>query len=124
MNGSKRGSTRAKSGALAALLAAALTVAGCQDSYPIAATRCDHFCDLTQEAQCGDYNPASCVLSCEQGSGGAACYAEFDALLACLEMYETTCENSRFGVLPACQSAQNALFNCADAARARRHDGE
>jgi len=104
---------------MATLLAAALTVAGCQNGYPIAATRCDHFCDLTEEAQCGEYNPATCVLSCEQGSGGPTCYPEFDALLACLEMHETTCANSTFGVLPECQGAQNALFNCADVAYGR-----
>ena len=32
----------------ATALGAALIVAGCQDGYPIAATRCDRWCDLTQ----------------------------------------------------------------------------
>jgi len=136
MNGSKRSGTRAKAGAIATVLAAALTIAGCQDGYPIAATRCDRFCDLTQAAQCGEYNPATCVFSCEDGAGGPTCYPEFDALLACLEKHESTgiadpnldCTTPRtpsgeltssFGERLPCSEAHYALIICADAVYGR-----
>ncbi len=97
------------------LLGAALTALGCQDGYPIAATHCDRWCDIRQATECGNYNPTSCVVSCEQLSGGAACYPEFDAVLTCLEQHEREigCDSSSYGIVRACQDAQQTLYNCA-----------
>jgi hypothetical protein len=101
-------------GAILVLLGAALIVGGCQDGYPIAATRCDRWCDIRQATECGSYDPAGCVVSCEQVAGGAACHPEFDSLLACLEKHEheIECDLSSYGVVPACKGEQAALHAC------------
>jgi hypothetical protein len=95
------------------LLGATLTVAACQGGYPIAATRCDYWCYLTKATLCGYYNPAGCVVHCEQVSGGPACYGQFDDLLRCLEAHEQAlvCRNSA----PArpCEAEQTSLVACA-----------
>jgi hypothetical protein len=104
---------RPKHGAWAAmhlLFGAALPAFGCQDGYPIAATRCDLFCDLRQATECGSYNPAGCVVSCEEVSGGTACHPEFDALLTCLKEHEHEIECNR--MVPACKSDHAALYAC------------
>ena len=100
------------------LLGAALVVTSCQDGYPIAATRCDRWCDIMQVAECGNYNPAACVSGCEQ-SFGTACNDEFDALLECLNMNESSiaCISTSPGLVPACIFKQNELINCARAAQ-------
>ncbi len=96
------------------LLGAALVVAGCQDGYPIAATHCDLWCDIRQATECGGYDPAGCVVSCEQVAGGAACRGEFDVLLTCLKQHEheIECDHSTYGIVPACKGEQAALYAC------------
>lgn len=98
----------------ATLFGAALLAASCQDGYPIAATRCDRWCDLTQATWCGRYNPASCVVGCEQLAGGADCYPQFDRLLICLEQQPTIrCDPAGGdGVVLACSEAQGARELC------------
>ena len=78
------------------MLAAALAAPGCQDGYPIAATRCDSWCDLEQDVFCGAYNPATCVIECELSHRDAECYDEFDDLLRCMKMYRSKliCKNA------------------------------
>ncbi len=100
---------------MAVLLGAALMVAGCQDGYPIAATRCDRWCDIRQATECGNYNPAGCVVGCEQVSGGAACQPAFDELLTCLEQHQQDikCDNAHYGMVPKCEQAQATLYACA-----------
>jgi len=100
--------------AIPALLGAGLALVGCQDGYPIAPTRCDHWCDLRQATECGNYDPTSCVVSCEQASGGAACFDAFDELLSCLRVHESTiaCRPSSFGVVPECSAEQAKLYRC------------
>ena len=67
-------------------LGVAVVASGCQDGYPIAATRCDHWCDVRQDTECGNYNPANCVVGCEAEYGSKAeCAEPFDVLLACLD---------------------------------------
>jgi hypothetical protein len=98
---------------MAVLLGAALAVAGCQDGYPIPATRCDHFCDLKQATECGAYNPAACVVGCERISGGPACYDRFDELLSCLKEHERDLVCDFSGKAPACEAEQGRLAACA-----------
>jgi hypothetical protein len=105
---------RAPWGALTALLAAALAAAGCQDDYPLAATRCDHWCELRKATECGTYNPAACVVACEQVSGGPACYPQFDDLLSCLREHEQELVCDFSGQNRPCESEQARLIVCAD----------
>jgi hypothetical protein len=97
------------------LIAAALTVAGCQDGYPIPATRCDRWCHVRQATECGNYNPVSCVVSCEGLFGNAACSNLFDQLLRCLEnpRLSIVCDNSNYGIVPECKNEQASLVECA-----------
>jgi hypothetical protein len=107
--------------AMLVVLGTTLSVAGCQDGYPIAVTRCDRWCDVV-EKHCESYQPAACVLGCEQKGWGhapglgsrAACEPAFDALLTCLEAHrsEVTCYQLSEPV-PACIDAQTALVACA-----------
>ena len=115
-------SRRGPGAAMSVWLGVALSLAGCQDGYPIAATRCDRLCDLTQETQCGVYSPAACVVGCEaQVWGGAACYPEFDVLLACLEIHRSaihrsdgaSCGDLTTSTIAECDKAQTALALCA-----------
>ena len=64
---------------------ALLAVAACSGGYPLPPTRCDEFCDATKGLMCDEYyEPAGCVLSCEQGDmDNAACSLEMDAAIAC-----------------------------------------
>jgi len=105
-----------------ALLGAVLLSAGCQDEYPIAATRCDRLCDVTKDVQCGEYNPAGCVAGCEQQPlVDAACYPAFDARLTCLETHRSQIQRTEFGCggtetkIPECAGEQMALEQCVQA---------
>ncbi|HKO49471.1 MAG TPA: hypothetical protein VJV79_17200 [Polyangiaceae bacterium] len=106
----------AKHAASAGLLGAALTltIAGCQDQYPIEATRCDYLCDLTEATFCEDYNPAACVVGCEQNLGGSACPELLDDFIRCLEMHESelTCGGFDDRTVPECKKALDAAGAC------------
>jgi hypothetical protein len=99
---------------VAILLGAGPLVAGCQNGYPIAATRCDRLCDLAQETWCGDYNPASCVVSCEESRKNPACDEKLDALLRCLGDHEQeiACNERSYGEFLPCKDAANARLAC------------
>jgi hypothetical protein len=114
VKGSKR-SGKARGGALALLLAFAPTIVGCQDGYPIAATRCDRWCDLLQTTECGGYTPASCVVTCEQSFAGAGCTDDFDAVLHCLEMHrsELKCADLGSPLITVCETEIANLRRCA-----------
>ena len=93
----------------------ALLAGGCQDGYPIAATRCDRWCELTRDTECGAYNPATCVSGCERAFGGEACYAQFDTLLGCAESApasERACDFFDFGSVAACSDQKAILDDC------------
>lgn len=67
-------------------LASALSAISCQGDYPIPATRCDQWCELTRQRLCEDSGPAECVMSCERaGLGSAQCQVEFEAALSCIQ---------------------------------------
>ena len=105
-----------KYGAWGLPLALAVLAGGCQDGYPIPATRCDRWCELTRETECGAYNPATCVSGCETAFGGEACYAEFDALLLCAERLpasERRCNYNNFGTVLECSAPKSDLDACA-----------
>ena len=97
-------------------LGAAAVFGGCQGDYPIAATRCDHWCDVRQNTECGYYNPANCVVGCEAEFGGTPeCTAHFDVLLACLDALPASklgCSKSGEYQEPACNSALTELYAC------------
>jgi|SRR6187431_989119 len=119
--------------ALGVLLGSALTLAGCQDGYPLAATRCDHWCELLRTAQCTETGPAACIVSCEQAASTVApCYPEFDTLLACLETRRSeiqasaaTCNGVAARLGFACIDEQSRLERCThdDAAHAPSSSG-
>jgi hypothetical protein len=95
------------------LLGPALAVAGCQDGYPIAVTRCDRMCDVRHAIECVDYTPSGCVLGCEQGYT-AACEPAFDALLTCLEVHrsEIACGTAIDESVPKCSVEYIELERC------------
>lgn len=68
-----------------ALLGLTLPLGSCSGDYPLPPTRCDEWCHVTQGDMCEDYyNPASCVVQCEQAELDAeVCRALFDAALTC-----------------------------------------
>ena len=96
----------------AALLAAALTFAGCQDGYPIPATRCDRACDFRQ-SDCDGESPSACVVTCEESLRMSACHEEFDELLGCMEEHGKSI--ACFAASPGseCEVEQRALEACA-----------
>jgi hypothetical protein len=98
---------------MAALLAAALAFAGCQDGYPIPATLCDRACDPRQGSQCEGYSPASCVITCEETLRSSGCHEQFEELLRCMEEHQKNlmCDASGRGL--ACEVEQGALQACA-----------
>ena len=108
------GSRRGPGWAFSVLLAL-LPATGCQDGYPVTATRCDRWCEVTQN--CDDaYEPALCVEFCEQQSGWvmAACSTEFDAQLACLDEHRSKlyCGMRFLGLEPACSDLQTKFQDC------------
>jgi hypothetical protein len=102
---------------VAAVVWIALGCSGCQDEYPIAPTRCDQWCEATKSTQCGYYDPAACVASCEsQGYGGESCTEAFDAALACFrhapDLASYCSWRTPYDSL-SCQVEQQALYRCA-----------
>ena len=111
-------SSRARSpwrGFLSAL-GASIVVGGCQGGYPIAATRCDHWCDVRQNTECGGYNPANCVVGCEAEFGSKTeCTAHFDVLLACLDALPSSklgCWYYGENQQPPCNTELTELYAC------------
>jgi hypothetical protein len=103
------------------LLGATLSSAGCQDGYPLAATRCDRWCNLTRELECGQGGPAACVVQCEREASTitAACLPELDALQECLEIHRSeihvsgfTCGRLTETTVLACKDEQLMLTQC------------
>ena len=97
----------------------ALAIAGCQDSYPIAATSCDRYCDLGFGPGCfKELSPAGCVVECEATWGSLpACSAEFDALVSCLKEHQhgLLCDYSLPYTVDGCESTVLPLSTCAKA---------
>ena len=97
-------------------LTTALTIAGCQDGYPIDATPCDRYCTLGLAKGCGDDSPAGCVLTCEVywGWTRSGCTAEFDDWVRCLKAHEyhLVCDYSFPSPTEGCESTQQALDAC------------
>lgn len=91
-----------------------LSITSCQDGYPIDATACDRWCDVARNEHCPDYNPASCVVTCEEIQRGVACYAELDDLSKCVAETKPvlTCFDAAHGMIPGCESAKAALTKC------------
>ncbi len=69
-----------------------------------------------QATLCGAYEPAGCVVGCEQKPwGGAACYPAVDVWLACLESHrsEIACGAVNDDTIAACYQEKNLLTECA-----------
>src|SRR5262245_10892798 len=119
-------STLFRTHALLAALAwgASALLAGCAcDAYPLAATRCDDWCELRQRLRCEDDDPADCVARCEDGDHPwgdespdpcgepsllfLACYrAAPDSAFVCRESVGTTVRGS------TCARESQALSVC------------
>ncbi|RYZ04021.1 MAG: hypothetical protein EOO73_25545 [Myxococcales bacterium] len=67
------------------LLILPLSFGGCSGGYPLEPTPCDELCHLTKGPGCAeDYQPAACVVSCEQSHFDAEpCRQLRDAMIAC-----------------------------------------
>ena len=102
--------------ALALTLSAALTMAGCQDSYPIEATSCDRYCDLGLAPGCGEYSPTGCVLTCEATWGWSRqyCSDELEDWVSCLKEHEhrLICGYAQASTADGCESTQLARDDC------------
>ena len=90
---------------------------GCQDGYPISATRCDEWCDASQALDCGTYDPAECVVGCETARLGAPeCQADLDSALSCLRgktASELSCETWATSAKgPPCRDERLNLLGC------------
>lgn len=99
---------------MAVLLGAALTCAGCQDGYPIAATRCDRACRVGQGPECEGYSPADCVVGCEAALRGSDCVEEFEELLSCIEEHglNLVCERSGSEAVEDCEVERKRNAGC------------
>jgi len=108
------GSWRGPVGASALSLALALALSACQDGYPLAATRCDRWCKLSQAVECGAFTPGGCVASCEENRIDPACDQIVDALLACMAAHESTigCELWNYGTIAPCQAEHDQQRAC------------
>ena len=97
--------------------AVAVSAPSCQDGYPIAATQCDEWCDASRPFICSAYDPAGCVLTCQQRGGDAPqCQAEFEVLRDCLRNHlpnQDTC--SPYGTEPSgpCPNELGSFAACA-----------
>jgi hypothetical protein len=95
-----------------------LLLSGCSGGYPLEPTPCDDLCHVTQGPGCAaDYEPASCVVTCERGDLDAPpCRSLFDGVIACFR------ENPRAAAQRCdyftpydqrdCQAQQEALAFC------------
>ena len=96
-------------------------VAGCSGGYPLPPTPCDELCHVTQGIGCSeDYQPAACVLSCEQGKLYAEdCRPYFDAQLACFRenpgAIKNRCHFYPPGELGRCEPESEAFQRCLQA---------
>jgi len=76
-----RRADRTRRWALALIAALAPSCAG---DYPLAPTPCDEWCGATTGFTCEYYEPASCVLQCEEaGLANSRCSALMEATVAC-----------------------------------------
>ena len=80
---------------LALTFGCAVALGACSGGYPLPPTRCDEWCDATKGGQCERYyQPASCVLSCEQSNTDTeACRVQFDAVIACFRRHPEAVED-------------------------------
>jgi hypothetical protein len=103
--------------ALTSALAVLCACFGCQGGYPIPASQCDQWCDASQLTFCGNYDPAGCVLTCNQRGGDATeCRTELDTLLACLRnqsSHELECQTWLYEGTPPCLDEEYAYELCA-----------
>jgi len=89
----------------------------CQGGYPLPATRCDDWCDAEQTLECGSYDPAGCVASCERRYLDApACQQVLDIAIQCLRRTPTrelACETWLVKGPPPCADESQNLDRCA-----------
>jgi hypothetical protein len=107
--------------AVAALaVCATMVVVDCQGGYPIAATRCDEWCDQMRRVECGSYDPAACVAGCESaGVGQDVCADWVEQALSCLRSKsdaELDCETWLRAAEEPCLVEQTAALECGNLA--------
>jgi hypothetical protein len=103
---------------------AGLAVLGCANDYPLEPTACDDYCHVTKDLQCDFYDPAGCVVRCEDDhKGDDACRSQLAAVLQCFQntpgAVEERCRfySYRYGMEPACSLEVGALDQCSSALR-------
>jgi hypothetical protein len=106
------GNQRARRGAFSAISLVAV-LAGCQGQYPIAATRCDEWCRVTEPEACDFTSPSLCVKECEEGGFTTRCAVEFDVLFACREEHPSQgLPCLALSAEDPCQSKREAFESC------------
>jgi hypothetical protein len=96
------------------LLLGCIGCIGCQDGYPIPATRCDRWCDAGQLTFCDGYDPADCVLTCSQRYGDTdECGSELEELIACVKRTPAQELVCRYGLdVPPCSDENMGFIEC------------
>jgi hypothetical protein len=90
---------------------------GCS-SYPLPATPCDELCHASGGLDCNDYDPASCVLECENTHlSDESCRPYFDAQLECVRQNPGAAKDPCDYYLPdgppgRCVAQRDALAIC------------
>ena len=98
-----------------ALVCAALCAIGCQDGYPIAPTRCDEWCNVSEDSACLGLDPAACVVACEQrGISLPACTSQFEAAMQCERAHSQSHLDCTNPASWPCYDAERVLMLCAD----------
>jgi len=89
---------------------------GCQDSYPIAATPCDEWCEANELLNCGAIKPAQCVVGCESaGYSLPRCKQALERDILCLQAAPKNVNYCSYLVDFPCTAEQNDLYNCSAA---------
>jgi hypothetical protein len=88
----------------------------CEGGYPIAATRCDVWCNETRRVDCDAYDPAECVATCERaGLGRPECADLVMQAVECLHAktdQELACATWALTGATPCQAEQGAALTC------------
>jgi hypothetical protein len=116
-SGWRRAAKRPRPHSISISIAAVAGIAiGCQGGYPIAATRCDEWCDQMRRVECGSYDPAACVAGCESaGVGQDACADLVEQALSCLKSKsdaELDCETWLRAAEEPCLVEQTTALEC------------
>ena len=106
--------------------ALAMPLGACSGGYPLPPTRCDEWCNATENFACEeDYDPAGCVSACRRsgpavgsddsalGPADGRCEAEFQKLIACYRAAPRTISGTcHYLQQPTCGGPTNDFALC------------